>query len=260
VEGAGEGEFDPIFQGNGCDGSPKTSACPTGSTVADAMHSELAPALPAVEDQTLAALEALVFVESTTSRVTTPPNLKVYYRRKRRSRSQPPPGTDTVSPQPPEDPPQNVMSLNTAPPRSVECPLHEVPPPVVDDQSPATLYRKNFIDSLTKRTDGLIAQPPPVQKRRAKARPLPTSAPCKSRRTARLGVEFAGSDEIGARKTVIRSLGITMEKEHVGQRILNDYAKLFSHLLSASYVQALAALFGWAIPKGSRNLNTMIQC
>jgi hypothetical protein len=105
-----------------------------------------------------------------------------------------------------------------------------------------------------------MAQPPPIQKRQPRARPPPTSAPHRSRRTAGLAAEFADIDEIGACKTVILLLGIVMDREHVDQRILNDYAKLFSHQLSASHVQALAALFGWAVPEGGRNLNTMIQC
>ena len=43
--------------------------------------------------------------------------------------------------------------------------------------------------------------------------------------------EFEGIPDVGARSTVIRSLGIAMEQELVGQRVLNDYAKLFSNLL-----------------------------
>jgi len=70
--------------------------------------------------------------------------------------------------------------------------------------------------------------------------------------------EFGGIPDIGARKTVIRSLDIAMEQEHIDQRVLNDYAKLFSNLLSMSHVQALAALFGWNVPEGLRNMSNVI--
>jgi hypothetical protein len=54
----------------------------------------------------------------------------------------------------------------------------------------------------------------------------------------------------GHHKTVMRSLGIELERELVNQRTMDDYAKLFSGPLSASHVQALAALFGWSPPEG----------
>jgi hypothetical protein len=61
-------------------------------------------------------------------------------------------------------------------------------------------------------------------------------------------------DNFGARKTVILSLHLAVELEHVDRKILNDYAKLFRHPLSESHVQALAALFGWSVPEGARSI------
>ena len=62
------------------------------------------------------------------------------------------------------------------------------------------------------------------------------------------------------RKTVIRSLDIALEQEHVDQKVLNDYAKLFGHPLSEPHVQALAALFGWTVPVECRSVSAAIQC
>ena len=130
--------------------------------------------------------------------------------------------------------------------------------PEVQDQ--AALRREEFITGLTKRVEGLVSQPPPVQKRRPKA-PPPTSAPRRSRRKAGLHAEFAGiPDSTGARKTVIRSLDIALDQEHVDQKVLNDYAKLFGHPLSESHIQALAALFGWTVPVECRSVSAAIQC
>lgn len=80
-------------------------------------------------------------------------------------------------------------------------------------ESPAS----NAQNKLTKKTVGLLPQPPAVPKRRARA-PPPTSVPRRSRRTAGLEAEFVGMPDIGSRKTVMRSLGIELEREHVNQR------------------------------------------
>lgn len=50
-------------------------------------------------------------------------------------------------------------------------------------------------------------------------------------------------------KRAMRSLGIIDdEQEHINQKAMNDYAKMFEQPLSVAHVQALAALFGWAPP------------
>jgi len=48
----------------------------------------------------------------------------------------------------------------------------------------------------------------------------------------------------------MHSLGFEWECERVNQKTMVDYVKLFSGPLSASHVQALAALFGWSPPEG----------
>ena len=200
---------------------------------------------------TLQALEALVFVEAAATAA--PPTmsageLKVYFRRKRRPRDPPP----TTVPQQPH--------ATAAPPPPSPHTLQDIATLAPEVQDQAALRREEFITGLTKRVEGLVAQPPPVQKRRPKA-PPPISAPRRSRRKAGLHAEFAGiPDSTGARKTVIRSLDIALDQEHVDQKVLNDYAKLFGHPLSESHIQALAALFGWTVPVECRSVSAAIQC
>lgn len=57
---------------------------------------------------------------------------------------------------------------------------------------------------------------------------------------------------------VIHSLDLAMEHEHVDQKLMNDYAKLFGRPLSDSNVQALATLFGWFVPEGSMCISTAV--
>lgn len=213
-----------------------------------------ASVFPGAENSPLHALEALVFVETVASRAHASPALadgalKVYYRRRRRTRTHSPPRESLPPPQPAVqiDPPTQPADETH---RDIPQPT-DVPP---QDHDPATLSRKTFINNLTKKTDGLLTRPPTIRKRQTRP-PPPTSAPRRSRRTAGLDPEFAHCPDIGARKTVIRSLNLAMEQEHVDQRILNDYAKLFSHPLSTSHIQALAALFGWAVPEGTGNIS-----
>ena len=173
---------------------------------------------------TLQALEALVFVEAAATAA--PPTmsageLKVYFRRKRRPRDPPPTTVPQQLHAPPPPSPHTLQDIATLAPE-------------VQDQ--AALRKEEFITGLTKRVEGLVSQPPPVQKRRPKA-PPPISAPRRSRRKAGLHAEFAGiPDSTGARKTVIRSLDIALDQEHVDQKVLNDYAKLFGHPLSESHI------------------------
>jgi hypothetical protein len=112
------------------------------------------------------------------------------------------------------------------------------------------IAQREFFDNLTKKTLSLLPQPPAVPKRRARA--PPTSVPRRSRRKAGLDTEFAAMPDTGSRRTVMRSLDIELEHEHVNQKAMDDYAKLFSSPLSASHVQALAALFGWSPPEDYR--------
>jgi len=228
-----------VSAGDGVEGSMAPLISTGDASAPPALHSS--PTFS--EDPSLEALEALVFVETAVSRATAPHGgvdggLRVYYRRKQRSRQPSPPPTEVAPPQ-----------LAVAPPGCSSG--------AGEAQSPATLRRMEFIDNLTKKTDSIVALPPVINKRRNRA-PPPTSAPRRSRRNAGLSAEFGGIPDIGARKTVIRSLDIAMEQEHIDQRVLNDYAKLFSNLLSMSHVQALAALFGWNVPEGLRNMSNVI--
>ncbi|KAG2657383.1 hypothetical protein PVAP13_1KG180000 [Panicum virgatum] len=233
-----------VSAGEGVEGSMAPLISTGDASAPPALHSS--PTFS--EDPSLEALEALVFVETAVSRATAPHGgvdggLRVYYRRKQRSRQPSPPPTEVAQPQ-----------LAVAP---LGCSSG-----AGEAQSPATLRRMEFIDNLTKKTDSIVALPPVINKRQNRA-PPPTSAPRRSRRNAGLSAEFGGIPDIGARKTVIRSLDIAMEQVHIDQRVLNDYAKLFSNLLSMSHVQALAALFGWNVPEGLRNMSnisTAFQC
>jgi len=110
---------------------------------------------------TLQALEALVFVEAAATAA--PPTmsageLKVYFRRKRRPRDPPP----TTVPQQPH--------ATAAPPPSPHT-LQDIATSAPEVQDQAALRREEFITGLTKRVEGLVAQPQPVQKRRPKAPP-----------------------------------------------------------------------------------------
>jgi len=44
----------------------------------------------------------------------------------------------------------------------------------------------------------------------------------------------------------MRSPDIISEQEGIDQQALEEYAKFFTQPLSASHIQALAALFGWS--------------
>lgn len=53
------------------------------------------------------------------------------------------------------------------------------------------------------------------------------------------------------KKRVMRALDILGENEGISQQALEEYSKMFtqSSSLVNSHAQALAALFGWAIPE-----------
>jgi hypothetical protein len=66
---------------------------------------------------------------------------------------------------------------------------------------------------------------------------------------AGVGVEFKIQDwGKRSKKQAMVALNIIEDNEGFRRQALDDYAKLFNHTLSRSHVQALAALFGWAIP------------
>ncbi|KAF8668847.1 hypothetical protein HU200_052049 [Digitaria exilis] len=204
---APEGD-DPVCTGNLAPVhlGPSSEFSPAGFSTGPGQSAQCSFQHPQVVDESLQALEALVFVESSVAAAPSGPvvgGLKVYYRRKGRPRPSPL-GTASSQPQAAANPP---APTGTSLPTAQES--------QVDD--PAAVSRKTFIDNLTKRTEGLLVLPPPVCKQQSRA-PPPTSAPRRSRRGAGLEAEFTGIPNLGARKTVIRSLEIAMEQEHADQK------------------------------------------
>lgn len=52
------------------------------------------------------------------------------------------------------------------------------------------------------------------------------------------------------KKQVMRALDLNLEeeREHLSQRILEEYAQRFRQPLSSLHIKAMAALFGWTSP------------
>ncbi|KAF8669884.1 hypothetical protein HU200_051063 [Digitaria exilis] len=238
---APEGD-DPVCAGNLAPVhlGPSSEFSPAGFSTGPGQSAQCSFQAPQVVDESLQALEALVFVESSVAAAPSGPvvgRLKVYYRRKGRPRPSPP-GTASSQPQAAENPP---APTGTSLPTAQES--------QVDD--PAAVSRKTFIDNLTKRTEGLLVLPPPVCKRQSRA-PPPTSAPRRSRRGAGLEAEFTGIPNRGARKTVIRSLEIAMEQEHANQKrcpLCDQEDETINHLLAGcvfarQFWHGILSLFG----------------
>ena len=105
---------------------------------------------------------------------------------------------------------------------------------------------KEFIKRLSKKTTKILLTP--CISRRKQQR-LPPGAPRRSRRLAGIGVESPKQPAPSRfKKRVMRSLDIISEQEGIDQQALEEYAKFFTQPLSASHIQALAALFGWSSP------------
>ncbi|KAJ1284186.1 hypothetical protein BS78_03G186000 [Paspalum vaginatum] len=103
-----------------------------------------------------------------------------------------------------------------------------------------------FLKKLRKKTSAILSTPPPA---RAPSR-LPAAPPRRSRRIAGLGPDRSFlKDSTRIRRQVVRSLDIIDDNDGLDQQALDAYAQLFTHQLSESHVQALAALFGWAPPE-----------
>ena len=87
-------------------------------------------------------------------------------------------------------------------------------------------------------------------------RRTPAAPPRRSRRIAGVDPELpAGDATTRNKRKVMRALNIIEENEGIGQESLDEYSKLFGHCLPDSHVQALAALFGWAIPEDEEGDN-----
>lgn len=107
--------------------------------------------------------------------------------------------------------------------------------------------RSSFMAKITKKTARILPTPR-VRRPRAQAR-TPSAPPRRSRRI--VGVEPESPAGIATRnkKKVMRALHVIEENEGVRQEVLDDYGKFFAQPLPTSHVQALAALFGWAVPE-----------
>lgn len=112
---------------------------------------------------------------------------------------------------------------------------------------PSTLAapQRQFISRISKAV-GTLLPVPKIDKRRKKTVPS-DSPPRRSRRIAGLGMEPAQAALPRAKRTVMQSLGINNPQERLQQEDQEKYAKLFTQLLSAFHIQALASLFGWAV-------------
>ena len=60
------------------------------------------------------------------------------------------------------------------------------------------------------------------------------------------------------RVDIARTLGILADQEGLAQEALDEYGRLFSKPLSQDHVAALAALFGWAIPKNADAADSLL--
>uniref|UniRef100_K3ZDB9 DUF4283 domain-containing protein n=1 Tax=Setaria italica TaxID=4555 RepID=K3ZDB9_SETIT len=103
----------------------------------------------------------------------------------------------------------------------------------------------SFMARLTKRTTGIL--PTPCTDRIRTPARTPAAPPHRSRRIAGMEPELVGNSASSRnKKKVMRALDIIGETEGIDQQALDEYSKLFtqSSSLTASHVQALAALFG----------------
>uniref|UniRef100_K4AI77 Uncharacterized protein n=1 Tax=Setaria italica TaxID=4555 RepID=K4AI77_SETIT len=107
----------------------------------------------------------------------------------------------------------------------------------------------SFMARLTKNTTRIL--PTPCTNRiRTRAR-TPAAPPRRSHRIAGVELEPVGNTASSRnKKKVMRALDIIGETEGIDQHALDEYGKLFtrSSSITASHVQAPAALFGWATP------------
>ncbi|KAF0936116.1 hypothetical protein E2562_038782 [Oryza meyeriana var. granulata] len=112
-----------------------------------------------------------------------------------------------------------------------------------DAPSPASV-RATFINRIGRRTSGLLPAPS-IGKRQVK------TLPRRSQRLAGADVEFQPGNDISRRskKCAMSSLGIIDEHDGIDQQAQDEYAQLFGQQLSASHLQALAALLGWVPPE-----------
>lgn len=104
---------------------------------------------------------------------------------------------------------------------------------------------RHFVEELTQSTDGLLAKP---------AQLPPDFTPRRSIRLARAPAEAAKMIQ----QDLFDALGIKAVSKHEASE---EYGRLFQKPLSASHLEALAALFGWHLPErveGSRDVTVYV--
>ncbi|GJN40149.1 hypothetical protein PR202_gb29327 [Eleusine coracana subsp. coracana] len=113
--------------------------------------------------------------------------------------------------------------------------------------SPVAIAREEFINKLMRHTSRLLLLLT-ISKRRKQSMPQ-VSTLHRSRRLAGAGVEFQmGEMSARSKKRAMRTLGIIGENGGIDQQSQDEYSELFSQPLTASHIEALAALFGCTIP------------
>jgi hypothetical protein len=129
-------------------------------------------------------------------------------------------------------------------PASTGVVVPRVTPPVIEIPPPS---REAFIARIAGQTVSILVVPS-IVKRCTKANSAgPT--PRRSRRLAGVQAEFNMSElERRSRKKAMRALGIITERDGVSEQAQEDYANVFKQCITEMQVEALAALFNWAIP------------
>lgn len=115
-------------------------------------------------------------------------------------------------------------------------------------QTSSSKKRASFMAKLSKKTVRIL--PTPAVKR-TRSRIRTPAAPLRRSRIAGVGPEPTnGVASPRTKKKVMRALDIIGENEGIDEHALAEYTKLFTQpcQLSASHIQALAALFGWPTP------------
>ena len=120
-----------------------------------------------------------------------------------------------------------------------------------EDESPS---KQQFFEMVSKKI-GCLLPTPKAKKMRKPA--IPSQGLRRSRRVAGLGAEHIPQIP-RAKILVMKTIHNTSDKNQLNSEDLETYAKLFCHPLSYPQVQALAALFGWAVPDDLGGAATMV--
>jgi hypothetical protein len=140
----------------------------------------------------------------------------------------------------------NLGALPPAPAAGVAAsPLPHGPPP--HEESQGSSGQQDFLRRVSKAVGAVLPFPKTVKGGRRRRQPTsPPNAIRRSRRVAWLGVEQVQHIP-KARKKIMKSILAEPDSEHFSQQNLDAYTKLFQAPLSRAQVEALAALFGWAM-------------